>query len=80
VESSCECGNEPLDSIKCWEIIKWLHNWWPLSSIELVSYYRNNGTYRPVLCNLLDHCFKIFRQFIDWIVAVREEMRTPTGQ
>jgi hypothetical protein len=30
VESSCECGYEPSGSIKCWETIKWLHNWWPL--------------------------------------------------
>jgi hypothetical protein len=28
--SSCECGYEPSGSIKCWETIKWLHNWWPL--------------------------------------------------
>jgi hypothetical protein len=30
VESSSECGYEPSASIKCWETIKWLHNWWPL--------------------------------------------------
>jgi hypothetical protein len=24
---SCEHGNEPLGSIKCWEILEWLHNW-----------------------------------------------------
>jgi hypothetical protein len=35
VESSCECGYEPLGSIKCWETIKWLQNWWPL---EYFSY------------------------------------------
>jgi hypothetical protein len=23
-------GNEPLDSIECWETIKWPHSWWPL--------------------------------------------------
>jgi hypothetical protein len=28
--SSCECGNETSSSIKCWESIEWLHNWWPL--------------------------------------------------
>jgi hypothetical protein len=28
VESSCECSNEPLDSIKCWETIEWMHNLW----------------------------------------------------
>jgi hypothetical protein len=27
VEGSCEHGNEPSDSIKCWEILEWLHNW-----------------------------------------------------
>jgi hypothetical protein len=30
VESSCECGYEPSGSIKCWETIECLHNWWPL--------------------------------------------------
>jgi hypothetical protein len=30
VESSCECNNEPSGSMKCWETIKWLQNWWPL--------------------------------------------------
>jgi hypothetical protein len=23
-------GNELSGSIKCWETIEWLHNWWPL--------------------------------------------------
>jgi hypothetical protein len=27
VESSCEFGNEHSGSMKCWETIKWLHNW-----------------------------------------------------
>jgi hypothetical protein len=27
VEGSCEHGNEPLDSIKCWEVLEQLHNW-----------------------------------------------------
>jgi hypothetical protein len=30
VESSCECGYEPCCSIKCWETVKSLHNWWSL--------------------------------------------------
>jgi hypothetical protein len=30
VESSCELGNEPSGSIKCWETIERLHNLWPL--------------------------------------------------
>jgi hypothetical protein len=29
VESSYDCGNEPSSSIKCWETVKRLHNWWP---------------------------------------------------
>jgi hypothetical protein len=42
VESSCECGNEHSGSIKCWEVLEWLHNWRTLSSvssIELVTYF-----------------------------------------
>jgi hypothetical protein len=27
VEGSCEYGNEPSGSMKCWEIFEWLHNW-----------------------------------------------------
>jgi hypothetical protein len=27
LESSCELGNEPSDSIKCWETIEWLCSW-----------------------------------------------------
>jgi hypothetical protein len=27
VEGSCEHGNEPLGSIKCWQVLEWLHNW-----------------------------------------------------
>jgi hypothetical protein len=23
-------NNEPFGSIKCWETIEWLHNWWSL--------------------------------------------------
>jgi hypothetical protein len=30
VESSCECGNEHLAFIKCWEILYYLHNCRPL--------------------------------------------------
>jgi hypothetical protein len=26
VEGSCEEGNEPSCSIKCWEVFEWLHN------------------------------------------------------
>jgi hypothetical protein len=27
---SCEHGNEPPDSINCWEVLAYLHNWWLL--------------------------------------------------
>jgi hypothetical protein len=30
VESSCEFGIEPLGSKKCWEVIEWANNCWPL--------------------------------------------------
>jgi hypothetical protein len=30
VEISCELGDEPSGSIKCWESTEWLHNLWPL--------------------------------------------------
>jgi hypothetical protein len=26
VEGSCEHGNEPSGSVKCWEFLEWLHN------------------------------------------------------
>jgi hypothetical protein len=29
VEGSCEHGNEHSGSMKCWEVLEWLHNWWP---------------------------------------------------
>jgi hypothetical protein len=31
---SSEFGNELSASMKCWETIEWLHNWWSLYSIE----------------------------------------------
>jgi hypothetical protein len=30
LEGTCEHGNESSGSIKCWEILEQLHNWWPL--------------------------------------------------
>jgi hypothetical protein len=27
VEGSCERGDEPRGSIKCWEVLEQLHNW-----------------------------------------------------
>jgi hypothetical protein len=44
VEDSCEHGNEPSGSIKRWETLKWLHNWWflrkgsPQCSYRTVQY------------------------------------------
>jgi hypothetical protein len=43
VEGSCEYGNEPSGSIKCWEILEWMHYWRFLKkglliSLELVMY------------------------------------------
>jgi hypothetical protein len=38
VESSCERGNEPSGSIKCWETTEWLHNLWPLEWYSAIDY------------------------------------------
>jgi hypothetical protein len=27
VEDSCEHGDEPSDSVKCWEVLEWLYDW-----------------------------------------------------
>jgi hypothetical protein len=27
MEGSCEQGNELSSSVKCWEVLVWLHNW-----------------------------------------------------
>jgi hypothetical protein len=27
MEGSCERGNEPSGSIKCWEVLEWMYNW-----------------------------------------------------
>jgi hypothetical protein len=35
VESSCEFGEEPSDSVKCWGTIEWPHNCGLSSSAEL---------------------------------------------
>jgi hypothetical protein len=57
VESSCECGYEPSGSIKCWETIKWLHNWWPLeySQFHRVSYRQMNGERKNKQISTLCH-------------------------
>jgi hypothetical protein len=40
VEGSCENDDELSVSVKCWEVLEWLHNWWllkkGLSSMKLV--------------------------------------------
>jgi hypothetical protein len=33
-EGCCEHGNEPSDSIKCWEVLEWLHNWHLLKKVS----------------------------------------------
>jgi hypothetical protein len=45
VESSCELGNEPSGSIKCWESTEWLHNLWPLErySSRFLLHDNTNG-------------------------------------
>jgi hypothetical protein len=56
VESSCELGNEPSSSIKCWEFIEWLHNLWPLepySAPQLVSYLVSQLVPAPVCLSVL---------------------------
>jgi hypothetical protein len=30
VKISCEVGNKPLGSMKCWETVEWPNSWWPL--------------------------------------------------
>jgi hypothetical protein len=37
VESSCECGDEPLGFIKFQETIKELHNWWSLEQCSAAA-------------------------------------------
>jgi hypothetical protein len=39
VDGSCEHGNEPSGSIKCWEVLDWLRNWSLLKkgSVQCVS-------------------------------------------
>jgi hypothetical protein len=51
VESSCELGNEPSGSIKCWESTEWLHKLWPLerySAPQLVLCNINNIIYNII--------------------------------
>jgi hypothetical protein len=48
VEGSYEHGNEPPGSIKCWEVLEWLHNWqlfkkgsapWEVNNLNIVKTY-----------------------------------------
>jgi hypothetical protein len=34
VEEACEQGNGPSGSIRCWELLQYLHNWRPLDNEE----------------------------------------------
>jgi hypothetical protein len=47
VKGSCEHGIEPSGSIKYWEVLEWLHNWWLLEkgSAPLVSNLFKKYTY-----------------------------------
>jgi hypothetical protein len=37
MKGSCELGNEPSGSIKCWETTEWMHNLWPLELVNCSS-------------------------------------------
>jgi hypothetical protein len=37
VEGSCEHGNEPSGSIKCWEVLEWLRDWRLLKKSQLME-------------------------------------------
>jgi hypothetical protein len=43
VETSCERGNEPSGSIKCWETTEWLHNLWPLERYSAPQSYKDDA-------------------------------------
>jgi hypothetical protein len=45
VEGSCEHGNEPSDSIKCWEVREWVHSWWLLKKGSAPSDWFVNMNY-----------------------------------
>jgi hypothetical protein len=34
MEGSCEHGDEPSGSIKCWELLEWLRNWQLLKKVS----------------------------------------------
>jgi hypothetical protein len=34
VKGSCEHGNEPSGSVKCWEVLEWLRHWQLLKKIS----------------------------------------------
>jgi hypothetical protein len=46
VEGSCEHGDEPSGSTKCWDVPEWLHNWQLLKkgSAPQVRKYENLKT------------------------------------
>jgi hypothetical protein len=47
VEGSCEYGNEPLASIKCWEVHELLNNWQHLKRAHL--HVVSNRNYRSLI-------------------------------
>jgi hypothetical protein len=75
VESSCEVGDEPLGSIKCWETASQLvAPWVVLSSIELVLYiyiYMHHGrseTTKDREATL--HIYKIFLDTLQFLFSI----------
>jgi hypothetical protein len=54
VEGSFQYGNEPSASLKCWEILEWLSNWWLLKHSPPRSYkdlkVYDDGTLVQILC------------------------------
>jgi hypothetical protein len=58
MEGSCEHDDEPSGSIKCWEVLEWLHNWWLLapwvSKKELLSFPRRYSQFMKI--EISYHC------------------------
>jgi hypothetical protein len=67
VEGSCEHGNEPLGSIKCWEVLEWLHNWQLSGRAQLSKKER-----KQVRCHVVSKAFSIPKNTaaIDVIVEI----------
>jgi hypothetical protein len=63
VESSCELGNEPSGSIKCWESTEWLHNLWPLERYSAPQSYSWERR---------DACAAVARTAQCWVLAAAD--------